>query len=368
MTPEEIDLLSELTIIIPTYNRPRELERSIEYWRDLPVTVHILDGSEKPWFPLGPLENAQTINYHHIPAGKHQAPMESFFQRVIFGSNLSTTKFSAFGCDDDFYTIYGLVKSLEILESQPKINAVAGRVLTYEYKRRIVWHHKYVPRISRTDLETDLIEKKLATGSSWFLYAVCRTGIWQKFMKVCYEEKSFTKANFYAHEWMLFILCKGMFRTKYLDIIQQNRQETVIDAKQPPDVPWAEFICNKQNAGLVDEIIEQLASGFNQVTPEGEQPKNLELAREQMRLEQERALRSKVTAHPSKTFRSVLGNILFFLLPSLNIFSNRPRRLKYLWRIPKYQYSAEQQKEVEEIEKLLLKPSEELRLRADILY
>ena len=28
MTPEEVELLSELTIVIPTYNRPLELERA----------------------------------------------------------------------------------------------------------------------------------------------------------------------------------------------------------------------------------------------------------------------------------------------------------------------------------------------------
>jgi hypothetical protein len=61
VTPEEIELLSELTIVIPTYNRPLELERSIEYWRDTPVTVHILDGSEEPWFSLGSLKGASNI-------------------------------------------------------------------------------------------------------------------------------------------------------------------------------------------------------------------------------------------------------------------------------------------------------------------
>ena len=368
MTLEEIELLSELTIVIPTYNRPFELERSIEYWRDTPVTVHILDGSEEPWFSLGSLKDASNITYHHMPAENGQNPQESVFQRIIFGSKLPTTKFSAFGCDDDFYTITGLIKSLEILESHPKFNAVAGRVLTYERKRSVVWHHKYVTRFNRTDLEVDSIEKKLATGSSWFLYAVCRTEIWQKFLKVCYEEKGFTKANFWAHEWMLFRLCKTMFRTRYIDIIQQVRQDTIIGKNKGPEVPWEEFIRDERNAGHIDEITKQLAMGFNEITPECEFAKNLELAREQMRLEQEKALRVKTTQDKSKTFKSVLGNILFFLLPSLNIFSDRPRRLKYLWRIPKYQYSAEQQKEVEEIEKLLLKPSEELRLRADILY
>ena len=96
MSLEEIELLSELTILIPTYNRPLELERAIEYWRDTPVTVHILDGSENPWFPIGTLQNAPTITYHHMPADKSQTPMEDLFQRIISGSKLPTTNFSAF--------------------------------------------------------------------------------------------------------------------------------------------------------------------------------------------------------------------------------------------------------------------------------
>ena len=356
MTPEEIELLSELTIIIPTYNRPLELERAIEYWRDTPVTVHILDGSEKPWFPDGSIKSASTVFYHHIPAEKDQPPMESIFQRILYGSKLPVTKFSAFGCDDDFYTISGLIESLKALKSDEKFDAVAGRVLTYERKGKLYWHHKYVARFNRVDLEVDSIEKKLTTGSSWFLYAVCRTHNWQKFLNTCYEEKNFTKANFYAHEWMLYILSKAMFRTRYLDAIQQVRQDTIIGKNKSPEVPWEEFICDERNAGHIDEITKQLAKGFNEVTPECEHAKNLELAREQMRLEQEKALRPKTTQQKSKTVRSILGNILFFFFPGLNVFSDRPRRLKYLWRIPKYQYSAEQQKEVEEIEKLLLKP------------
>ena len=267
MTPEEIELLSELTIIIPTYNRPLELERAIEYWRDTPVTVHILDGSEKPWFPLGPIKSASTVTYHHISAEKDQAPMESIRQRILYGSKLPITKFSAFGCDDDFYTISGLIESLVILESESKLNVVVGRVLTYERKRSIFWHHKYVTRFNRTDLEVDSIEKKLSTGSSWFLYAVCQTETWQKFLKVCYEEKSFTKANFFAHEWMLFRLCKTMFRTRYIDVIQQVRQDTIVGWNKGPEVPWEDFICDEKNAEFVDEIVKQLATGFNDVTP-----------------------------------------------------------------------------------------------------
>jgi len=366
VTPEEVELLSQLTIVIPTCNRSLALERKIEYWRDLPVTVHILDGSERPCFPNGLLPGTQKIFYHHMSPKQGQNWVENIQERVVFGSSLSKTKFSAIECDDDYYTVSGLISSLKVLESQKNIDAVAGRILTYVRDKKLLWYHKYLPRTGRTDLEAESIEERLTTGSSWFLYAICKTEPWQVFLVTCYEEQGFTKANFSANEWIMHLLSKAMFRTKYIDVIQLVRQDTVVGANQGPEIPWEHFVCDRQNAEFIDEIIEQLSKGFNKVTPLSEHSKNLELAREQMRLEQLKASTSRTASQKSKTLKSVLGNILFFFLPGLDIFSDRPRRLKYLWRTPKYQYSAEQQREVEEIEKLLLMPREELRLRANI--
>ena len=366
MTPEEAELLNELTIIIPTYNRPLELERAIEYWRDTPVNVHILDGSERPWFPLGPIESIPTVNYHHIPAKKDLSRMENYYQRIFYGSKLPVTKFSAFGSDDDFYTISGLISSIKVLKSQKNIDAVAGRILTYEQEKKLLWHHKYVPRTGRTDLETESIEEKLNTRSTWFLWAICKTDPWKAYLVTCFEETGFSKVMCYAHEWLSVWLSKAMFRTRYIDVIQLVRRDNIAGWNQGPETPWEHFVCDSQNAEVIEEIARQFAKGFNAVTPLSEHPKNLELAREQMRLERIRASKSGTALQESKTPKSVLGNILFFFLPGLDIFWDRPRRLKYVWRNPKFQYSAKEQQEVEEIEKLLLMPREELRLRANI--
>ena len=104
MTPEEIELLSELTIVIPTYNRSLELERSIEYWRDTPVTVHILDGSDEPCFPIGLLSETQTISYHHIPSTLGESWLDNYVRRLKFGAEHSKTKYSALCGDDDFFS------------------------------------------------------------------------------------------------------------------------------------------------------------------------------------------------------------------------------------------------------------------------
>jgi len=103
MTPEENELLSELTIIIPTYNRPLELERSIEYWRDFPLTVHILDGAPKPCFGVGEIvNNIANINYHLLPTKANEKFMQNYAERIIDGMSLIKTKYAALLADDDF--------------------------------------------------------------------------------------------------------------------------------------------------------------------------------------------------------------------------------------------------------------------------
>ena len=375
MTPEEIELLSELTIIIPTYEPTIfELERAIEYWRDTPVTVHVIEGSQNAWFPVGAISGCPNIFYFHLPRKPNQSPIAKLYENFVRSSELTNTRFCALGGTDDFYTMSGLTESLKVLTSNLSIDAVAGRVLTYSKKKKLFWYHKYTPRQDWSDLESKSLQDRLSTGSSWFLYAVCRTERFNKFLNICYEEKKFSKICTNVHEWMFIVLCKAMFRTKYIDSVQLVRQDNVLRGKKEqltktkPDtqLTWDEFIQNSPDETYIDEIKSQLVTGFNEATPIMEHPMNLELAREQIQLAQLKALKSGTAPQKRKTVKSVLGNILFFFLPGLNIFSDRPRRLEYLWRIPKYQYSAEQQKEVEEIEKLLLMPREELRLRANI--
>ena len=143
MTPKEIELLSELTIIIPTYNRPLELERAIEYWRDTPVTVHILDGSEKPWFFEGCQPDTKSIFYHSFQP-RDESPTENWGRRLKFGAGEIRTRFAALCCDDDVFEVSGLVCALRLLKSEPSIDAVIGR--TGEYlaaESQINWCHKY---------------------------------------------------------------------------------------------------------------------------------------------------------------------------------------------------------------------------------
>ena len=378
MTPEEIELLSDLTIVIPTYNRPLELERAIEYWRDTPVTVHILDGSEKPWFRTGLVEHASTVTYHHIPAKKNQTPMESFFQRVIFGSKLSVTKFSAFGCDDDFYTISGLIQSIKILKSNNSIDAVAGRVLTYQKSgdMDILWWCKYLGWQDNESLRSEEIAVRAVQKKNWFLYAVCRTELWQNYLMTSYEPRSFTNLQHYAHEWLMIRLSTALFRTVFLEKFMTVRQATVYGANLPSGLSWRDWLTLKEYSGQVLELRSQLQRGFSIVS--SDQVLN--------GLTANRLIESEVNEIPMKNSREVklhqsfsqikrsvfsklpdwLKNIYVLTLPASSAVGIKRYKLRFLFLLLNRWGVEFEKREILYIEKLLLMPREELRLRANL--
>ena len=175
MTPEEVELLSELTIVIPTYNRPLELERTIEYWRDTPVTVHILDGSEKFFFAEGLQPSTKSIYYHSFPSEGESAG-ENWARRLKFGLSLINTRFSALCCDDDVFTIEGMIKALKILDTG-SFDAVAGK--TGEYliiNDHVAWKHKY-PNWKEEERQKSfkINERLLFDGGPHAFYAIYKS-------------------------------------------------------------------------------------------------------------------------------------------------------------------------------------------------
>ena len=378
MTPEEVALLSQLTIIIPTYNRPLELERAIEYWRDTPVTVHILDGSEKPWFPLGLIEGSSSVTYHHIPAKKDQEPEESVFQRIVFGSKLPVTNFSALGCDDDFYTISGLIQSLEILNSNASIDSVAGRVLTYQKSgdAKISWWCKYLGWKDNEKLRSEDISIRAVQEKNWFLYAVCRTDRWQKYLSTSYTPRSFTKSQHYAHEWMMMRLSTALFRTVFLEKFMTIRQATVKGANLLPDLSWHDWLTLEEYSEQVLELRSQLQRGFLAVSSDNDL--NEFTANRLIETEIHKALMKKSKTVGSKQSsssikRNITGNLPNWLknvyvltMPVSTAVGIKKYKLKFLFLLINRWGVEFDKREIVNIEKLLLRPREELRLRANI--
>ena len=369
MNEHDLKLLSELTLVMTTFNRPLELERAIEYWRYTPATVHILDGSVDASLSEGLLPDTNSIYYHHVPSLRTDFPLVDFFERMVTGSNLSLTKYSAICPEDDFYTISGLIESINYLENNNEINAVSGPVLHYRKKRKnVVWSFHHRVRLNYNLLETPSLETRVENESTtWFLYAVCRTPIWKQFIQISYEIKEFTETQFYANEFIMFKLSKAMFRTKCLNTLTLIRQHSIEGWNIGPKITWKDWLLDESNTFLIEEIVDQLSKGFNAVSSSADVEKNSQIAKRLMVREREKVL-SKAEQIPNlrERIRHVVIKIIFKVLPNLKVFSDRPHKLKDSWEMLDATGLRYDRRELQDINDLLLKPREELRLRANI--
>ncbi len=191
MTPEEIELLRELTIVIPTYNRPYELERSIEYWRDLPVTLHILDGSEKQYFQVGVLPGLPNINYHYFKPNDGESLSLGYKNRMRFAAQLPTTRFSAMIGEDDFFVISGLCSSLKILSESERICSVNGVTVGYEnLNHETKWGLRQVEKQNKSFASNSVINrlKPQQSGQTPIVYyGIFKTETWKKVFSISYR-------------------------------------------------------------------------------------------------------------------------------------------------------------------------------------
>ncbi len=115
--------LSELSIVVLTYNRHRYALRLMRYWSGSPVKVHILDGTKTP-ISAPDLNNFhKNIEYHHLPV--------SLRERLVKATEIIDTPFVIFSGDDEFYIPNALEHCVDYLKTHDDYVICAGRSIKF---------------------------------------------------------------------------------------------------------------------------------------------------------------------------------------------------------------------------------------------
>jgi glycosyltransferase domain-containing protein len=369
MTPEEVELLSELTIVIPTYNRPLELERAIEYWRDLPVTVHILDGSEKPWFPVGNLiGDSPAIFYHHLPNESEYGFYDNYCERINMGLSLVNSKFSALIADDDFFTLSGLTRALKTLNDHTQIDSVIGRVAFFKKNTySLQWEKESTNWIPSKNLQSgELIERLKTNPRKFFIwYGISRT---DKLKAIWSTGSKFSFSSRILYEYSIHQLGLAFCRVRVIDSVLQLREKvTTIN----PYIEERHLTVDRDEEYKV--VCQLYKETFSKIDPllDDDTLNELALSRADWLFdllaykERPKIEKTPLKAHQRLiiTLRKYLRNTVLSLPPSV-------LGLLYLIK-PEIRSQIENHTplifdEREFFEKLLLTPREELRLRSNI--
>ena len=119
--------LRQLTIIIPSFERPDYILRQVVHWAFREPSVVIVDGSREA---IG----ARLLDLlTDVPNIRYVASQESYVNRVKQACDLAETSYAMCLADDDLLLVAGLNEAIEHLENTPGIVACMGQVVGLDY-------------------------------------------------------------------------------------------------------------------------------------------------------------------------------------------------------------------------------------------
>ena len=206
--------LTDLTLVIPAYNRPAYLERQIDYWSGTGVQLCILDGSKSPAPPSLIARMGRDVHYEYMPIG--------FNERLVHASEIVKTKYVALLGDDELYVKQGLRDCLETLENDQRLIGCVGRSLFFFHRDSEIYGHQVYEKSH--DLSSMYgnnlvrLRESFPNGdpgaAPYLLYGIFRREQWITMFSAAYGRHY---ASGYAYELALLIIGACLGPTKMVD-------------------------------------------------------------------------------------------------------------------------------------------------------
>lgn len=175
--------LSDLTVVILSYQRQGYLARNMAYWSGKPPTVIVLDGTERPLSSeiLGKM--APNIHYHWMNV--------KYEDRLRAAIPLIKTKYVVQLSDDEYFLPSGLQSCIDELESHDDLIVCVGRCMNFWFwpsKRRITVSHRYMnwPSILQESAQ-ERMEAKMLNLGALTIYGVMRRDPWVNCIRLITE-------------------------------------------------------------------------------------------------------------------------------------------------------------------------------------
>jgi glycosyltransferase domain-containing protein len=213
-------------IIIPTHNRPRYLQRILDYYSKYAndFEIIVVDSSSKENKKLNKkiISSFANLKIQYVDNYASEINPHHKFADMV---NYAKEKYCVFCADDDFITPRGIRKSVEFLEKNPDFTAADGKIIAFclknkEENQQFYW--KFSPLYK--SITSQKAEKRLFLHLSAYdgtIYAAHRTD----FAKMIYKELLKSKVDpLLFGELLPSMLTLIYGKMKHLDVLYMARE------------------------------------------------------------------------------------------------------------------------------------------------
>ncbi len=256
--------LSLLSIIVPTFDRQPFAIRQMEYWKDHPVRLFVLDGTDSP-ISSAVLEGLpDNIEYHHLPF--------SLQERLKIGGEMVTTPYVKFLADDDFVIPSAVTQCIEELEGDKELVACMGLVAKFWYMPGgKILGRDYYPSFKGYKVDqANAAERMIYHMKSYrpsTLFSVTRTPNWKNNCRI-FGEKYYSAVSVSEIGFELGTCCQGQSKVISSLMWLRSFENLPISNKDwSREVEISDWLGDSQykdeREGFVEEFVHHFVEGEN---------------------------------------------------------------------------------------------------------
>lgn len=172
------DVLKNVSIVVPSFNRQDFILRQIVYWYNSGVKLIIIDGTDIPLSQniLDKIDKLENVTYLHLA--------ESLVSRLNQAIKYISTPYASLLSDDEFF-LKGALKNLVYnLDDNVELCGCIGQSLVFDFDRcseRPIYsdHFSYFDYKVMHDNAKDRMNYALSSYKAAFAYGLYRTVVWQ---------------------------------------------------------------------------------------------------------------------------------------------------------------------------------------------
>lgn len=243
--------LRDLSVVIPTYQRPIYALRNMHLLDQTGARIHVLDGSPTPIDPARLSRLSSRVNYVHLP--------RSYEERMAHAVDLVETPYCVSLSDDDQHLPSGLAAALDALRANPELVAAVGTALYLRHHEgRVTGTMIYAGLHGRRIDSDDPVQRMVDHLGAYLpstVYAVTRTPTWQRAMRAV-TDKRFVPVRIGELQYELTVAYAGKSavvpQLMWLRSLE-NRPHWATD-----DVPLAPWWAQAADSGERDEFAEYM--------------------------------------------------------------------------------------------------------------
>lgn len=206
--------LSDLTVVILSYQRQDFLVRNMAYWSNQLPTIIVVDGTERPI--------SRQILEKMTPNIRYYWMNKSYEDRLRSVIPLIQTKYVVQLCDDEFFLPSGLEACIDELETDKQLIACVGRCIYFwprKGKTTVINYYTWWKSILQNTPQ-ERMEATMQAMHNLTIYSVMRSENWIKNINLI-TEKKFSCCYVTENQFELFSAYQG--KAKLIDVLSWFR-------------------------------------------------------------------------------------------------------------------------------------------------